>query len=162
MLRWSMYGVVVAIVLAWFGAIIHASGYAPLGLVSLGLGATLGAVLVAIAATQGVAGARRLVIGTIALALFVVLAQHAWLYRDFRRQWHEARANSPHVAMFRPETPWTPREYLERELTAGRAALWVVDAALITATATAVVVIWQRKRQYIRPRGRRQYRDPDT
>ncbi|MCI0334973.1 MAG: hypothetical protein L0228_17335 [Planctomycetes bacterium] len=147
MYLWCNFGLFAAIAIGWVGAIIHLSGHAPLGLVSLGIGIALGAALSALAATLRVAGKKQLIIGTIALALVAVVAQHAWLYRDFRRQWHEARAQSPHVAMFRPETPWTPGEYFHRELSPQRVALWCVDAAFITAAATGVVVVRQRKRQ---------------
>src|SRR5438128_588084 len=117
MLKWYGAGAVAAIVLAWIAALIHASGYAPLGIVSLGIGTTLGSILAAIAATQRVAGIRRLILGTIILSILTILAEHAWLYLDFRRQWQESREKSPQVAMFRPESPWSPAEYFAHEST---------------------------------------------
>ena len=99
------------LLIAWLAALVHASGHAPIGLVSLAVGIGLGAILDRIAAAQRVAGRRRLIIGTILLAIVTVLAEHTWLYLDFRRQWHESREKSPQVAMFRPESPWSPREY---------------------------------------------------
>src|SRR5438045_201190 len=101
MLIWYAAGVVAAILVAWIAAVIHASGHAPLGLVSLGIGIAFGLILAALAATQRVAGVRRLILGTILLAILTVLAEHAWLYLDFRRQWQEARAKSPPVALLR-------------------------------------------------------------
>jgi hypothetical protein len=86
----------------------------------------------------------RLVLGTVALALVTVLAEHAWLYRDFRRQWHEARSRSAEVALFRPEAPWSPAEYFAREASAGRIALWVVDATLIIVVAIGCGLVAQR------------------
>jgi hypothetical protein len=148
---WYITGAGAALAIAWLAAVLHASGHAPLGLVSLGVGAALGAALAAIAASghrlKGgrLAGQRKLILNTAFFALLTVLAQHAWLYLDFRRQWHEARAGSPEVALFRPESPWSPAEYLARELTAQQAALWALDAALIVAAAVAVVVMWQRQ-----------------
>ncbi len=150
MLFWYAAGLVAAIAIAWLAALLHLSGNAPVGLLSLGVGIALGAALSALAASghrlQGgrLAGRRRLVAGTLILALLTVLAQHAWLYHDFRRQWHEARAESPEVALFRPETPWSPREYFARELTPQRAALWFVDAALITAAAVGTALFLRR------------------
>jgi hypothetical protein len=77
-------------------------------------------------------------------ALVTTLAEHAWLYLDFRRQWQEVRAKSPEVALFRPEAPWSPAEYFARELSAGRAPLWALDAVLVIAAAVTVVVVARR------------------
>jgi hypothetical protein len=145
MLTWYITSAGAALAIAWLGAMLHVSEHAPLGLVSLGVGAALGAALNALAATLRVAGRRPSLLGTISHAILTVLAQHAWLYLDFRRQWHEARAASPEVALFRPESPWSPAEYLARELTPVRAALWGLDAALVVAAAIAVVIWWQRR-----------------
>jgi hypothetical protein len=140
MLLWYVAGVSVAIAVSWLAALLHVSGYAPLGIVSLGVGCVLGAAFGGTSTTLRVAGRRELVIGTILLSILTVLAEHAWLYRDFRRQWHAARANSAEVALFRPESPWSPAEYLAREASAERVALWVVDAALIAAAAMGTAV----------------------
>jgi hypothetical protein len=94
-----------------------------------------------------IAGRWHLITGTLFLALVTALAQHAWLYVDFRRQWQEARAKSPEVAMFRPETPWSPSQYFARELTIESMALWTLDAALNAASAIGVVAVWQSKRK---------------
>jgi ABC-type uncharacterized transport system permease subunit len=145
MLIWYITGAGAAVAIAWLAAMLHLSGHAPLGLLSLGVGAALGAALNTLAAMLRVAGRSTTVVSTVIFALVTVLAQHAWLYVDFRRQWHEARAASPEVALFRPESPWSPAEYLTRELTPGRAALWALDAALVVAAAVAVVVWWQRR-----------------
>jgi hypothetical protein len=146
-----------ALAIAWLAAMLHLSGHAPLGLISLGVGAAVGAVLTAIAAmgygpkSGRVAGRAPSRLTTVIFAIVTVLAQHAWLYLYFRRQWHEARANSAHIAMFRPESPWSPTEYLTRELTAQQAnpgyiiALWALDAALIVAAAVAIVA-WLHRR----------------
>jgi ABC-type uncharacterized transport system permease subunit len=145
MLIWYITGAGAALAIAWLAAMLHVSGHAPLAIVSLGVGAALGATLSAMAATLRVAGQRNIILSTILFALVTIVAQHAWLYIDFRRQWHEARAASPEVALFRPESPWSPAEYLARELTPGRAGLWTLDAALVVAAAVAVVIWWQRR-----------------
>jgi hypothetical protein len=134
-----------ALAIAWLAAMLHLSGQAPLGLISLGVGAALGAALTAIAATLRVADRQASIRATIVYAIVTILAQHAWLYIDFRRQWQEARANSAQIAMFRPESPWSPAEYLSHELTPGHAALWALDAVLILAAAVVVVVWWNRR-----------------
>jgi hypothetical protein len=146
MLIWYAAGLIAAVTIAWLAATLQLSGHAPVGLLPAGVGVALGAVLSAIAASQRLAGRRRLVVGTVILALMTVLAEHAWLYRDFRRQWREARATSAEAALFRPEAPWTPREYFAHELTPQRAALWCTDAALITVAAVGTVLVLSRKR----------------
>jgi hypothetical protein len=145
MVTWYLTSAGAAFAIAWLAAILHLSGHAPIGLVSLGVGAALGAALSGIAAALRVAGRTPGVLSVAVLALVTILAQHAWLYIDFRRQWHEARANSAQIAMFRPESPWSPAEYLARELTPGRASLWALDAVLIMAAALGVVIWWQRR-----------------
>ncbi len=83
--------------------------------------------------------------GAVVFALVTVFAEHTWLYRDFRRQWQDAREISPQVALFRPAEPWSPAEYFHYEVASGRIALWCVDAALIVA-GTMGVVLLQNKR----------------
>jgi hypothetical protein len=156
MLIWYIASAGAALAIAWLAAMLHLSGYAPVGLISLGVGAALGAALSAIAAMLRIAGRAPGILTTILYALVTVLAQHAWLYIDFRRQWHEARANSAQLAMFRPESPWSPTEYLTRELTMQQAspgyiiALWAIDAALIVAAAVAIVA-WLHHRFQANP-----------
>ena len=131
-------GVAVGAAVGWAAANCHLGGWAPVGLVSLAVGVVLGLVIAQLAKKSGVSG-RRLVAGTAIFALIAILAEHAWLYRDFRRQWVEARAGDPQVALFRPERPWSPTEYFRREMSPGRAALWCVDAVLVVASALGVV-----------------------
>src|SRR3954467_11419779 len=141
MLIWYGAGTVAAVVIAWLAALVHASGHAPIGLVPLAVGTGLGATLIAIAIAQRIANRRGLIVGTILLAIVAVLAEHTWLYLDFRRQWHEAREKSPHVAVFRPESPWSPREYFTVEATPERTLLWCVDAAITVASAVVTIVV---------------------
>jgi len=139
MLIWYVTGTVLAIVFACLAALIHLSGHAPVGIVSFGVGAALGAILSQLAATLQVAGRRGVLFGAVVVSLIAVLAQHAWLYAAFRREWHEGRKTSAHVAMFRDESPWSPRVYFSREATPQRIALWCVDAALIVSSACGTV-----------------------
>jgi hypothetical protein len=139
MLTWWLSGAVAAIGIAFVAAVIHSAVQAPVGSVSVGVGITLGLVLGALAAWLRVVGGRHLLIGTLMLALLTAAAQHAWLYARFRQQWHAARTSSPEVAMFRPEAPWSPREYFARELTPRATALWVIDAAILIAAAVVTV-----------------------
>jgi hypothetical protein len=155
MLIWYGFGVILAVLVAWLAAVVHASGHAPLGLVSLGVGIALGAALAGIAATLQLACFRRLMFGTLVLAIVAVFAEHAWLYLDFRRQWHESRRSSAAVAMFRSETPPSLQEYLHLEWSPQRAAVWCVDAVLVVAGAAATVFALRREKKLIRPGGRR-------
>jgi ABC-type uncharacterized transport system permease subunit len=145
MLIWYGAGAVAAIFVAWVASLIHASGNAPLGLVSIGVGATLGVFLAKLAATLHIAGKKQLVIGTIILSILCILAEHTWLYLDFRRQWHADQAKTPQVAIFRPDTPWSPAQYFTHELTPRQGALWCLDATIIIGIAVAAVVTLRRE-----------------
>jgi hypothetical protein len=140
MLIWYGAGTVAAIVIAWLAALVHASGHAPLGLVSLAVGIALGVVLRKIAATQRVMSRRQLIIGTFFLAIVAVLAEHTWLYFDFRRQWQAEREKSPQVAIFRSEAPWSVREFLLNEATPQRTALWCIDGLIIITSAVGSII----------------------
>jgi hypothetical protein len=146
-LLWYLGGFVAAIAVGWLAAMLHVAGFAPLGLVSLGVGSLLGMVLSFLMAITGIRFRMRLMVGCFVMAMVTVLAEHAWLYREFRRQWHEDRASSSEVALLRPETPWSAAEYFGRESTAGRLGLWLVDAMLIFAGALIMVVTWERRRR---------------
>jgi len=137
-------GIAAGAAIGWAAAHCHLSGWAPLGLLSLGVGGLLGLVIAKLADLAGVGCWKRLVIGTMLFALVTVLAEHTWLYRDFRRQWRDARAREPQVALFRPEEPWSPAEYMRHEWSPGRLALWCVDATLIVAAAVGVVLVRRR------------------
>jgi hypothetical protein len=138
MIRWYLSGIAAGAVVGWAAAKCHLSGWAPVGLLSLGVGGVLGLVVAKLAERAGVSCRMQLVIGTAIFALVAILAEHAWLYHDFRRQWTDARAREPQVALFRPEEPWSPAEYVLNEWSPGRAALWCVDASLIVAGAVLV------------------------
>src|SRR3954470_18473439 len=94
MLLWYGASAVAAIVVGWVAAMIHASGHAPIGIVSILVGLVLGAALAGIAAVQHIRATRQLIIRTVVLAIITALVEHAWLYIDFRRQWHESRADA--------------------------------------------------------------------
>jgi hypothetical protein len=145
-LIWYGAGAIAAILVAWLAAIVHASGHAPIGLVSLGVGIALGATLSGLAAMQRIAGSRRLLLGTIVLSILTVLAQHAWLYVDFRRQWRESRAQSAAVTMFRPESPLSPAEYFAHEWTLQRGMFWCFDAVIIVSSAVGTVYVLRREK----------------
>src|SRR6185503_6181225 len=98
LLIWWLTGTIAAIAIGWVAALVHASGHAPVGITSIGVGVVLGVALSGLAASQRVAGLRPLLFGIVILAILTVLAEHAWLYRDYCGQWRESRAKSVAVA----------------------------------------------------------------
>jgi hypothetical protein len=132
-------GVAAAVALGWLAAKLNVAGFAPVGLLPLAIGIALGGMVGRFATAAGIVSTKRLILTAVLLAIVVVLTEHAWLYRDFCRQWREARTNQAQVAMFRAETPWSPSEYFANEATPGRVALWCIDAALIVVAAVATV-----------------------
>src|SRR5262249_11472180 len=106
---------VAAIAIAWLAAQIHASGRAPVGLTSFGIGALLGIASGAIAAGQRLRNAKTIAVGTVVLALITIVAQHAWLYRDYCRQWQEERTRSVAAATFPNASPPTITEWFKHE-----------------------------------------------
>lgn len=145
-IRWYLGGLVAAAAIGWAAAKCHSVGWAPVGLISLAAGILLGMVLTKWATKSGFVGGRQLVVGAILLGIAAVFFEHAWLYVDFRRQWREARYADPQVALFRPEAPWSPREYFERELSARRVVLWGVDAAIVVGATVGTVLLQRRGR----------------
>lgn len=150
---WCLTGFIVSLAIAWCAARVYFSGQAPLGLLSIGVGMALGGIITAIGATLRVKSLRRAMVVAVVFAMVTVLSQHAWLYHGFRQQWQEARSKSPEVALFRPEAPWSPREYFAHELTWQRAALWCLDAVLITVSAAATTSIMIEKLRQYSPSG---------
>jgi hypothetical protein len=139
------FGVIVAILTGSVAALIHASGHAPIGLVSIGVGAALGAIYSSIAIWQGAVRNRWFFLSTVVLAILTVLSEHDCLYLDFCRQWRESRAESPQVAMFRSEAPLSIREYFAIQWTPQMAAFWCLDAVLIIASALGTVAVFSKK-----------------
>lgn len=148
LLPWLFAGAVAAVFVGWLAAKVHASGHAPLGLTSLGVGAILGILLVAISVKLPPPGGKTLVLTSVAFAVLAIFAEHAWLYVDFRGQWRESRVKTPAVAIFRPEVPPSPGEYFAREW---NPQLWLADAAIISATAILVVIVATKYRSNPRP-----------
>lgn len=137
-------GVGVAAAIGCVAAKLNAAGFAPIGLLPLVAGVVLGLAVSRMAMVLHVACTTQLVIGTLVFALVTVAFEHAWLYRDFRREWIEARAANPQVALFRSEMPWSLGEYTDHEWTRRRAVLWCADAAILVASAMTAVFIANR------------------
>jgi hypothetical protein len=144
LVSWYVLGTLAAVGVGGLAAAFNLADIAPVGILSICIGITLGASLIGLAAVVRVIGGKRLILGAIVLAIVAVLAEHAWLYLEFRREWHQGRAESPHIAMFRPEIPWSPAQYFAHEASANHVALWCVDAALLTAATAGTVAFGRR------------------
>jgi hypothetical protein len=146
MLRWYAAGLLVSLAVAWVAAVIQATVRAPVGSISVGIGLLLGVLLSTLAGLTSAQRVRSLVVGTAILAVVVVLAQHAWLYLDYRRQWHDALAKAPRFSDLPVKVP-SVVEYFSRELTFAHGVLWFVDAGLIIAAAVGTMWFLLRKRR---------------
>jgi hypothetical protein len=135
--NWVGGGVIAAMGVSVVATIVHVSGHAPLGLVSLVVGVGLGSILVALAKRLHVTANKFEIWLAIAVACLAVVLQHGGIYSDFRRQWRDS-LQRPQVAIFRSQTPPSPIEYFSREATPGHIALWIFDAAIIIVSAATI------------------------
>jgi hypothetical protein len=142
----ALGGLVAAVVVGWIAARLNVAGFAPVALLPMAIGVALGGAVVSLSTQCGMPGGARLFVAAGLVAILTVVAEHAWLYRDFCRQWREARASQAQVAMFRAEQPWSPGEYIREEATPGRVALWCVDAAVLVLSTVVTVLVWRRRR----------------
>jgi hypothetical protein len=143
-LSFLLSGVAAAAVLGIAAASISATGWAPVGIFSIGVGVAVGTASLGLAHGMGAECPARLVVATLIMALVAVAAQHAWLYRDYRQQWWATRQREPALALFRPEkAPMSPAAYLATEYSPARLVLWIADAALETAAAVGTVLAWR-------------------
>lgn len=135
-----------AVLVGIASASVQAAGVAPIGIASCVTGAALGAALLAIA-TLCDWPTMKISIGLVIVAtLLLVVAEHGWLYRDYRQQWERVRLENPGLAMFQAETnPLPIHHYLWREASPAKAAFWLLDALLIAATAVGIVHAWNRR-----------------
>jgi hypothetical protein len=139
-----LLGVVAAVAIGIAAGAVSRTGWAPVGIFSLGVGLAVGAAATILAKLCGVDCRTRLVVGTLVLALVATAAQHAWLYREYRLQWNAARDREPALALFSEESaPKSPGDYLAAEVAAGRPNWWFVDALLVAAGAVGVVLWWK-------------------
>jgi len=142
-------GVLAAIGIGVLAATINRTGWAPVGIFSLGVGIVVGVAATALARWLGVACPTRLTVATLVMALVAVVAQHAWLYRDYCQQWRAVRDREPALALFRPETtPMSPGEYFAAEFSPARLAFWAADLALVAAAAIGTVLTLRNTRTH--------------
>lgn len=145
LLTFALAGAFVAVAVGWIAARLNVAGISPVGLLPMAIGVSVGSAVFWLSMKCGISSGARLLVAAGLFAFLTVLAEHAWLYRDFCRQWREARASQPQVAMFRPEAPWSPAEYFKQEATSKRLALWCIDAFVLVLSAVVTVFVWRRR-----------------
>jgi hypothetical protein len=145
------------VAIAWLSAALNSHGISPVGLMSIGLGVVLGVALFQLAQWQGLIKWKMLLWAAVLLTAVNIVAQHAWLYQNFRSGWRSARAANAQVAMFRPEEPWSPREYLQHELQAGSLPYWCLDAIVILISTLLTLRLLNNHNQLVR-----NFPTPDT
>jgi len=111
----------------------------PIVLLSLLCGAVLGFVAVFAASVLDIRSRWLLLLGTLAAGIFLTVGQHYFLHRFAVRDWQQAQAKEPQLALFRPPPPNDLQDYLRQE-SKGRLAYWLLDGAIITATAVGIAV----------------------
>ena len=137
---WFLLGIGTALLVGIASASVQSAGIAPVGITSLAVGATLGGALLGWAHVCGVSWSKTVVVCTLLMALATVVAEHGWLYRHYRMQWHRSRQEEPALEIFRPnQQPQPLTTYLVNEMKAGRAMLWLADATLIAVMAAGMV-----------------------
>jgi len=138
-----------AMLLGYLVAVLQGAGWAPVGLLSILVGGMLGGMLLGIAAFSyrsmasslgtPFAGWKGLLL-ILLFALTTVVAEHGWLYHDYRQQWYEVRLEHPELAIFRAdESPLSLGQYFAKEATTEQMVLWIVDGTLIGAIAVGVI-----------------------
>lgn len=140
----SIAGASVAIALA--SAALQRAGLAPLLLSSLLIGAALGAVAFGIAWVFDVKNGRLLITGAVMAAVLLVTMQHFALYRFHLNDWDQVTREKPELSLFREPPPESLGIYLRQEAADGRAWLWLLDGAIVTATAAGIAVALRSRR----------------
>lgn len=136
-LLWLGALVIGSSLIAVASAYLHRAGLSPIVLFSLLIGAACGAVAVASALLFDVRNRWFLFVGALAMAVFVAAAQHVVLHRLQLSDWRQAQLKEPQLPLFRPP-PEELMPYLRREAAGGRAWLWLLDGAIVTATAAGI------------------------
>ncbi|MCC7475967.1 MAG: hypothetical protein IT425_11260 [Pirellulales bacterium] len=141
LLAWLGLGALAAVFVGWLAARLHAWGPTPVGLIALGAGVLLALAIRWLATVLGINRFSTLVVGVLVLALLAIVAEHAWLYQDFRAQWREAREKSAMVALFRPVDPPEAKPYFSHEF---NGPLWCFDAAVLVVAAIGTIAVGRR------------------
>ena len=131
---------VASVAIAFGSAALQRAEWAPLLLSSLLIGAALGTAAIGAAWAFHVENGRLLVAGTVTAAILLVAAQHFALYRLYVNGWEQAQQEQPELALFREPPPKSLRIYLREEAADGRAWLWILDGAIVTATAAGIAI----------------------
>lgn len=142
---WVLAGLLASVGIAWLAAKLHSAGFAPVVLLPLGVGVALGAAITWLAQQLRQPRLGSVLLIVLLSSIVVVVAEHAWLYQEFRQEWHEALRADPRVALFRPREPWSIGAYFRHEATPQQVVLWSVDAALIIIGSLAAALLLHRQ-----------------
>jgi hypothetical protein len=122
-----------------FGAaVVQRAGFSPVVILSLLLGAAVGAAAAGAAAVLRVRGRRLLTLGALLGSSVLIFSQHIALHRMCIAPWEHRQLEQPELALFRDPPPRFI-EHMRRESEGGRWWLWLLDAVLVAGTATWTV-----------------------
>lgn len=141
-------GLLAAAGVGMLAATISSTGWAPVGIFSLGMGIIVGLAAIALARGFQVTCSKRLAAAALTMSLVAVAAQHLWLYRDYCSQWHAVREREPLLALFRTESaPMSFGEYLAADASPGYVTFWAVNLMLVAAGATGASLLGRELRE---------------
>lgn len=140
---WLCWLVLAGTFIAVGSAYMQRAGLSPVVISSLLVGAVLGVVAGGLAWIFDARNRRLLFFGTVIAGLFVAGAQHVFLHRLTLLDWEQAQLKEPQLSLFRDPPPEDLRVYLRQQSAGGRMWLWLLDAALITATGAGVAIALQ-------------------
>jgi hypothetical protein len=141
---WIGAVVAVGISIGLIASNLQRAGFSPLIINSLLLGSILGIAAIAASRYLCFENRRILLFGTVFAALALVFSQHYALYMAYVTDFEENLTEKPELALFR-EVPVDFVAYMRQESADGHAWLWLIDGAIITATAAGIVT-WMQPR----------------
>ena len=145
---WFLPALALCVVLARVAVHVQ-SFWAPLGVFSLLVGATLGAVIVGLVLLSGSQRRQTLFAGTLFLSVVTVVSEHYFFFRTetLNRQAtiETAKAKNPAVqAVHMPPPELGPAgfvQFVRNKAAPSRIAIWVLDALLVALGATITVAL---------------------
>lgn len=145
---WFLAGLAVAVAVAWLAVKLQQTGVAPVGLLSLVVGGSLGVAWAALARRTEMGSRPAAMIGGALLAMACVALQHGLLYMAHRAERTELHSD-PQLGLAAAASalvqPLSPIAYFRSQATTGRALLWSADAVLtVIAALIPLAIAFQR------------------
>lgn len=145
---WAAAALATGILVALLSQLVQGTGFSPVGLFSLLVGAVLGSALAGLARWIAVGHKPSLLGGALAVALIAAASQHLFAYLDYRASYLAELERKPAAALMGAE-PLGLIAYLEHEMQPRwTVTRWIVDAVLIAVAAVGVVALALRGRAY--------------